>query len=363
MTALTTDRLDCHVEIVRGNLHTQQLLAGFLILAARRAIRLRVTVLPASPERWPFIVTVTVNGHVRLGYDLQDEVITLHTNTERYIDSLKYFFARSYRPGSYGQYEDRVRPLGLNYDVTVLHPVALRARFSSLSSAARFSAKFGLCYEQLPLQSVFEQRPSRSDNGSVLFMTRVWTPDEGDHPDAVSATARLNDERADYVRTLRNAFGNRFVGGLHPTPYAREHYADCLAPRKLTYKRRYIGLMKEAAVCVTSPGLGRSNGWKLAEFVASSKAIVAPPLYHVVPGDFRPGLNFLAASSVSEVVPAVRQLLDDDDLRSHLAIANHKYYSEMVRPDAFVARTLVQVVEGTSSGRTSGPRSAARSVS
>jgi hypothetical protein len=48
-------------------------------------------------------------------------------------------------------------------------------------------------------------------------------------------------------------------------------------------------------------GLYESNGWKLGEYVAGSKAIVSEHLHYDAPGNFSPEQNYLEFNSADEM--------------------------------------------------------------
>jgi glycosyltransferase involved in cell wall biosynthesis len=330
----------CSIEIVRGTPHTQQLLSGLLMLKRQGEVELRVHITPARTGRWPYIATVTLNDTVRVGYDTQDGIIDFHDAVREYVDSLAHFFVRSYRPGHYAEFEDRVHPLGLNYDVAVRHPLSLAARFRTPRAFARFLARRVLGYEGLPFVATFEEPPRSHGDGPIIFLTRTWEPGQYRDPGDQAFVTELNQDRANCVRALREAFGPRFTGGLQATPHALANFPDCVVDKSLTRKARYLRLVRDAAVCVTTEGLEHANGWKLGEYVAASKPIVATPLLYDVPGDFRAGVNYLPFSSPRDAVGAVQTLLDDPALAQRMSAANHDYYRGWVRPDALVRNSL-----------------------
>jgi hypothetical protein len=140
---------------------------------------------------------------------------------------------------------------------------------------------------------------------------------------------------------LQKEFGGRFFGGLAREEYAVEHYKDCLLPdNNISGKRKYLEILKKFPICVTTAGLNDSNGWKLGEYVAFSKAIVTEPLFFQVPGDFAKEKNYLEFTSPDELIEASTRLFEDKTLRFEMMTNNYKYYQSYLRPDSLVLNTL-----------------------
>ena len=73
----------------------------------------------------------------------------------------------------------------------------------------------------LPIED-FEQPPEVALDSVVLFQTRVWSPDS-----TSDRVQDLNAARMEIVRALREAFGERFIGGVVPNPYAKQLCPAC----------------------------------------------------------------------------------------------------------------------------------------
>jgi hypothetical protein len=86
-------------------------------------------------------------------------------------------------------------------------------------------------------------------------------------------------------------------------------------------------------------GLHESNGWKIAECVAASRAIVAQELRHTVPG-FADGTNLLQFRNPAECVEAVGRLMESATERRAMAEANREYYLSRLRPDRLMTTAL-----------------------
>jgi hypothetical protein len=91
--------------------------------------------------------------------------------------------------------------------------------------------------------------------------------------------------------------------------------------------------------------LFNSIGWKLAEYVAFSKAIVSEPLYFEVPGDFKKDKNYLEFTNAGQCVEQTLLLLNDQQKRAEIMENNNRYYNEYLSPDKLIWRTL-EIVSG-----------------
>jgi hypothetical protein len=206
----------------------------------------------------------------------------------------------------------------------------------------------------------FESPPAPELDPKILLMCRVWDPVHTPHLRLRDDRERVNEMRAACIRAGRAEFGDRFYGGLAHGDFSREHYGDCLLPSARDGERHaFLARVRDSAICVSTSGLHQSIGWKMAEYVASSRAILAESLHYVVPGGFAPGRNLIEFDSVDGFIAAAERLMRDHELRSAMMHANWDYYREWVRPDAQVLRTLEVVLglrEGDASGRASRDR-------
>jgi hypothetical protein len=98
---------------------------------------------------------------------------------------------------------------------------------------------------------------------------------------------------------------------------------------------------------VATTGLNKSNGWKLGEYVAFSKAIITEPLHFRVPGGFSQEINYLKFISPDELIDHAIRLFEDKKLRSEMMMSNYRYYQSFLRPDALILNSLA-VVSGFS---------------
>jgi hypothetical protein len=285
----------------------------------------------------------------RVTFDLQDHM-TLPAPAR--IEHTDVLFKRSYDLSTVRSSRASlpVLPLGLNYSAIASEGFGLRRALWArnprdlVTMAVRHSRWLA---RVVPLQQSiracaprsFEGLPRFDKEPRILLMARLWDPDR--NPEQRAERIAINHMRAECVRQLRTAFGPLFAGGLIPGVHARNEYRDCLiADDRLTEKRRYIALVHESSICVATAGLRGSIGWKFAEYVAASKAIVSESTTIRLPGPFGTPSNLLVFRTPQECVDAVRALVDDPERRLEMMRANAAYYHGFVRPDALVWNAL-----------------------
>ncbi len=331
--------------------HLSQIYSGFALLAARGLARVtlrRSTNYDGGCEG--AILRAVIDGN-RVVYDTRDHA----SFPPEDLEWATHYFKRSFLP-SRVQSSGRsaiIKPLGLNYSVYAPGDWWCRRAWWSAVSARPANARGalqriagltpGISRVTAPGRAnssvtAFEQSPEFPGE-RVLLLTRTWDPGRAVGEQA-EMRAAMNTTRAEGIRLLRRELGPVFIGGLAPWPSAIRDFPDLVVDPKLTKKGAYLRTMRSSSICITSQGLLGTNGWRLAEYVAGSRAVVNERLQHVVPGQFLDGVNFLSYSSPQELATQVHRLLEDDDLRYQARMANRAYYQTYVRPDALIERTL-----------------------
>jgi hypothetical protein len=163
----------------------------------------------------------------------------------------------------------------------------------------------------------------------VLFQVRAWEPDDGMDP--ADRQAR-NAQRAEVITTLRRRLGDRFVGGFVPTELARREHPE-LVTTTPSGTGAYLELVRSCAIGVSTIGLHRSNPYKLLEYVAASRAIVAEPLAHALPHPLVPGTNVVPFDDAASCADACEALLDDREARQRMMEANRAWWLQHGAPD------------------------------
>jgi hypothetical protein len=242
----------------------------------------------------------------------------------------------------------KVRPFGLNYacrsrDMTVRTlGVAARALLGAGSAnrgrrellATRLRAIYQFWCTP-PCRS-FEHSPDAGKRPLVVYQTRMWDPAQAG-PDA----EELNRQRAELVRALRKTLGDRFVGGVIPTPFARAQFGDIVTRSPVRFSN-YIAFSKEILIGVNTRGLYQSAPFKLPEYLASAKCVVSDSIRNELPQPLKPGSHYLQFGSVDECLAHCERLLSDADLANGLSRQAWAYYTRHVRPSEHAASCLRQ---------------------
>lgn len=348
-TVFATSRTDHTVQIYTGLCALRD--AGCIRLRQRHARAAAICSLGAAPiERSRFAkvlenLLVDVEGAGLVFFDVRDSGAWFPDVADR----VALYAKRSFRSGAYGGSRGKFVPLGLNYAVVLDHTCAaeLARALAQLDGSAFALKRVCLSLVRLvpplgaalgaPTVSRLSAAPAPEVAPRAIFFARTWEPIEADD----AGFDLLNDTRAACIRALREAFGPRFLGGFSRTPHACRRYPDCVVGAEVSTRRGdYLRRLPAYPICVATTGLYGSIGWKFAEYVALSKAIVSEPLEFELPGPMAPGENYLEFATPDECVSAVARLFGDRDLRARMMARNREYYLEHGAPDAIVARVL-----------------------
>lgn len=322
--------------------HTSLLHTGFCELASRGAIALRYR-RPTGADAWltgdPVVVCFDVEGPspVRVAVDLRDGEGVSSPIVDRVGRYLKRAFYRPEVSRLPPERAAKFAPFGLNFPCRsrgsawqVLQAIGLPLAFEGRSGLRRLRQYLGT-----PPIAAFELDPGVPVSARVIFQTRLWTQEEV----APGEAAPLNEERVAMVRALKRAFGDRFAGGLVPTPLARATYPDAVTPHS-SQAADYLTLRKQCLIGVYTRGIEHSLAFKLGETFAASQCLVSVPLRYELPSPIEEGRHYLVFNTPDQCVAACQQLLDDPARASAMRFANHDYYAREVEPAAHVMRML-----------------------
>lgn len=283
----------------------------------------------------------------RLYFDFHDS----HEIDESGLRHSDFYFKRSLSLASLGDPTlARVFPTGLHYNVES----AGFDRFAAWRHLRMGSGlgRFREFWRHLPVGRRTSLSSKRFEVGvqdippKVLFMTRLWDPDDNLErtPEKRAHFMYINETRANCVRNLRHALGKAFFGGVADTPLARKLCPDILIHSGDVAKWRYINFVQNHPICITTTGLHGSIGWKMAEYVAMGRAIISERLENVVPGGFCEGVHYLSFATVDECTAQAEKLIREVSLRNSLMGSCRQYYKEHLRPDRLVWNALARAV-------------------
>jgi hypothetical protein len=342
----------------------QQLYTGFHLLQRTGFLRLSQQI-RRTPVRYlndaPHLrdaghahLDVIVEPRLRLHFDTHDaQEVALGE-----LEDCDFYFKRSYLPAAVASLaahqRGKVLPLGLNYRVLpdVVDVSAIRRGLSmtglSRDSLAAFRQaldtrnRFGF----QPRLSQMQSAPDLEAAPNVLFLVAAYDPydDPQRSQEKIDDRICINETRARCIRLLKEALGPRFTGGFGRSPFTLKRYADLVAPPESTSQEGYLRTLRSFPICVASTGLHGSAGWKLAEYIASAKAVLSQPLVYDLPGGFASGRNYIEFTSPEECVDGAVRLIEDSTLRRQIMRNNAAYYRDYLRPDTLVKNALTRAL-------------------
>jgi len=350
------ERISCELIVWSDNGWIQQILTGLALLHRRGFIDLSQTVVssgnpsPRQLSSHPGHLQLIVDNRLDIIYDMSD-----HAEIDvAALDSCDLYFKRSYAPAiveKAAPTSSKILPLCMNYPVFPewIDSFALRRSLSLFSGMKRFHQLIRVFDTKnkltcIPRLRQAEAPPSLDENPRVFFLTRAWNPEETESRNDPNAKnfGELNELRADCIRKLRATFADQFVGGFTHTDYGARHYPELILSDKSIGKRRnYLRTLRSCPICISTEGLHGCNPWKIGEYLSLSKAIVAEPLNHLVPGDLSKETHYLEFKTADECVEAVRRLVHDPSLRIRMMAANFRYYQAYLRPDSLVMNSIL----------------------
>ena len=346
---------DCKIEFLNSP-HLLQLYTGFFELEKKGIAKLTFTHTNKSKNALA-IATVIVNNRYKVIYDALDGLSWKKGTKEENLQHFQknypcdFYFKRSYTSEmqNYAPPGCRVLPLGFNYNI---QPEANLLPFNpTLKDKAIYILKTNPVTKLFSGKNFFyakdfEQAPGSSNN-KILFITRLWNPDEALSEGSKLHRKRINAMRVSCIEACREKYKDQFTGGLIVDAFTAKEYPHLGLPDKLTNKKGYLNAIKEHAICIATTGLHNSIGWKMAEYVAASKAIVSEPLHFELPGNFEKNKNYIEFKNVDELISQIDMLLQHPAMKQEMMKQNHDYYNHFLKPEMLVLNTLNKVVATT----------------
>ena len=256
-----------------------------------------------------------VNPNLRV---ILNDKITVHYDThdswevnEELLNQVDCYFKRSFssaRLQKLGENYTKIYPLGLNYAVSPngVDKFALQRTYFLETNwkhkLKEIISSFDLfkVFSFTPRVRIMESLPDYEAHPKILFMAPLHGlyDDPKRTEEKVEERLYINRTRANCIKLLREEFKENFLGGFIHTSFATRNYGDLLIPDPhLALKPNYISLAKSYPICVATTGLHGSIGWKFAEYIALSRAVLTEKLNYEVPGPMREGENYLEFNS------------------------------------------------------------------
>jgi hypothetical protein len=342
------------------SLHLQQIYTGFRMLSDNRLLNvksvfhhpLQASISNDENQKFLLYVEVILNSGARrlMVFDTHDS----YRIDPKILSHSDIYFKRSY----YRKYimeelpkkSEKIYPLGLNYPVypygrdwssfvRIARDVRSTRGFRQLLSYI-VRGRVGFLEESVH----FHQRyPLKTSEMCALFFSLAYDPSLPGLPEKEAEDRYSRNEfREKCIRRLKSELGSRFYGGFVHTPFTRRNMADLLIPDPAFQRKdNFIRLLGNYPVCITTTGLLGSTGWKFAEYLAHSRAIVSEPIVFNVPGPLGTPDNFLSFSSPDECVACVDLLFSDPEAMHQMMVNNFLYFTQYVRPDMSLLNALI----------------------
>jgi hypothetical protein len=242
---------------------------------------------------------------------------------------------------------NKIFPLGFNFHVsTVNNPVDGYDKYFSCANMKYMIKKIifpnkARCYWTI---DKFEAPATYVDekNLKIIFLTRLWDPFGEDVFDSRKKIEReyINNTRIEIIKRLKTMYPDNFIGGVEYSDFAETRCKELIASREITSRANYIDTMKKCDICIGTMGLHESIGWKTAEYVAASRAIVNEKFHYEVPYSFEPFKNYLPFETPDECVQAVSTLMENPEKVFLQKQKNEQYYKDFLRPNKQVLNTI-----------------------
>lgn len=340
-------KIECTVEYLNSP-HLAQLYHGFLLLEKKGIINLKFYQSNNSQTGKP-VIRVKLNEEISLVYDTLDG-LNWNNSLDR-LGNMSYFasnfdcdfyFKRSYAkelsdPELNGP---KVLPLGLNYniDTEILFP-SLRDHVKKLVFYFLKSKKKSVA------QSDFEYYPIFNDKPRILFLARLWNPDEIENNSIVKHEREvINFNRIEFIKICKEYYGDYFTGGLQLDKFAQSLAPELCVSSSSTSKVSFLNQIKQHDICISTLGLHGSTGWKFGEYIAASRAIVSEPLVYDSPG-LSEEKHYLSFSTKDELIHSIDSLFNNKNNLREMMLNNYHYYNNYLRPDSLVLNTLLIAID------------------
>jgi hypothetical protein len=330
-----------------------QIYAGFAKLRDLGVIDLIVS--QSDPKNNSSNLYVKVNNKYNIVFDTADGfnwiLGTVEQNLNFFHDKFRdvdYYFKRSYSDilQNFKSEKTKIFPMGLSYlvypETQIIPSLSWKLKnLISKSDYLRHKAPLSLINLQAKDYEFF---PVINENIKILFLSRLWDPDEFSLAELKKEIIEMNKNRINYIKLCKDKFRKLFTGGLVDNDYSRKYAPELIVSKQVTEKRNFLQTIKEDVICIATTGLHNSISWKIGEYVAASRAIITEPLHYSLPGDFSENKNYLVFDDAESLVSKVELLLNDKNLLHQMMLNNLFYYNNYVKPEMIVWNALEKVI-------------------
>ncbi len=347
-----TPQFNCELNYFES-MHLSQIYSGFELLKEAGIVKISFKSYLGDASK-P-ILKVNVNNKYNIIYDTLDGLNwidgTIEENLNYFRNNIKadYYFKRSFNKqvADYAPKNCSVHPLGFNYVISPkqLHKRNILEKFKNTLKNNFLISKYFEISKTNIYSGNFEFYPIPNKINKILLLTRLWNPSDVNSERLKSERESINNYRVSCIKRCQKEFKQYFVGGLHKDSFSILHCKDLVMPSSLTRRDVYLNAVKESNICIANTGLHYSIGFKMAEYVAASRAIVSEPLHFEIPGKFEDNGNYLSFNNVDELLEKINLLITDKSALCEMMNNNFQYYNNFLRPDILVLNTLLQVIQ------------------
>ena len=342
--------LNCEIDYF-PSIHLNHIYDGFEKL--RKLGIIEISIKKSNGNRDKPLLNVVINNRYKVIYDALDGFNWIDDSVEKNLEYFKnniqadFYFKRSFNNKilEYKPTNCSVYPLGLNYKIDSEDRFSLNLRNTLkrlLQNNKIFSKYFNT---KLMYNKNFEFYPIFNRQNKVLFITRLWDPEDTTLERLKEEREILNEQRINYIKICQKEFGKNFLGGLQGDDFTTRRAKELIMPFSLTNRETYINTMKQYNICIATTGLHKSIGWKFAEYVAAARAIITEPLEYEVPGEFAEEKNYSVFNNEEELLNKIELFLREKRKVLEMMNNNFYYYNNFLKPEVLVLNTLLKVYE------------------
>ncbi|MEA3499543.1 MAG: hypothetical protein U9R41_00760 [Candidatus Marinimicrobia bacterium] len=306
-------------------------------------------------DKYKTQLNILLNNHIKIHFDMHDS----YEIDKNQLNQCDFYFKRSYLKNYIRTIENskKIFAYGFNYRVLPsnidLH--FLKSKIYCSEKIREYMQSFKTVFDInnysffYPREKFLNSFPSLNKKPKIIFNVAAYDPysKKTRSKEKSEEFKKINNSRAEIINSMRKQFGNRFYGGFVHNKYSIKKYPNLLIPdKKNQVKKNYIKLLEKHPIGIASKGLHDSIGWKIAEYIAFSKAIVSEEMIYKVVGGFSDGKNYLQFNDKETLLSSSEKLLSDTDMRKKMMLNNYIYYQKYLRPDNLILNTFLIAILG-----------------